>query len=88
VGCRRSSRPEQGPYHPSAMTRMVQVALAGDTAEAETLRELLQSAGIDSEVGTEGEDDPLTVLVPEDSLEAAQDAIEALSEPDDLLSEP
>ena len=70
------------------MTRMVQVALAGDTAEAETLRELLQSAGIDSEVETEGEDDPLTVLVPEDSLEAAQDAIEALSEPDDLLAEP
>jgi hypothetical protein len=64
---------------------MVQVALAGDTAEAEELRELLQSAGIDSEVGTEGEDDPLTVLVPEDSLEAAQEAIEALSEPDDLL---
>jgi hypothetical protein len=70
------------------MTRMVQLALAGDTAEAEMLRELLQSAGIDSEVGAEGEDDPLTVLVPEDSLEAAQDAIEALSEPDDLLAEP
>ena len=70
------------------MTRMVQVALAGDTAEAEMLRELLQSAGIDSEVGAEGDDDPLTVLVPEDSLEAAQDAIEALSEPDDLLAEP
>ena len=70
------------------MTRMVQVAVAGDTAEAEMLRELLQSAGIDSEVGAEGEDDPLTVLVPEDSLEAAQDAIEALSEPDDLLAEP
>ncbi len=70
------------------MARMVQVALAGDTAEAEQLRELLQSAGIDSEIGAEGEDDPLTVLVPEDSLEAAQDAIEALSEPDDLLAEP
>ena len=70
------------------MTRMVQVAVAGDTAKAEMLRELLHSAGIDAEVGTEGEDDPLTVLVPEDSLEAAQDAIEALSEPDDLLAEP
>ena len=67
---------------------MVQVALAGDAAEAEQLRELLESAGIDSEVGAEGEDDPLIVLVPEDSLEAAQDAIEALTEPDDLLSEP
>jgi hypothetical protein len=67
---------------------MVQVAVAGDAAEAEQLRELLQSAGIDSEIGAEGEDDPLTVLVPEDSLEAAEDAIEALSEPDDLISEP
>jgi hypothetical protein len=70
------------------MARMVQVAVAGDPAEAEQLRELLQSAGIDSEIGAEGEDDPLTVLVPEDSLEAAEDAIEALSEPDDLISEP
>ncbi len=70
------------------MARMVQVALAGDTAEAEELHELLQSAGIDAQIGTEGEDDPLTVLVPEGSLEAAQEAIEALSEPDDLLAEP
>jgi hypothetical protein len=67
---------------------MVQVAVAGDAAEAEQLRELLQNAGIDSEIGAEGEDDPLTVLVPEDALEAAQDAIEALSEPDDLIAEP
>ncbi|HEX6789201.1 MAG TPA: SPOR domain-containing protein [Gaiellaceae bacterium] len=70
------------------MARMVQVAVAGDAAEAEQLRELLQSAGIDSEIGAESDDDPLTVLVPEDSLEAAEDAIEALSEPDDLISEP
>ena len=70
------------------MARMVQVAVAGDAAEAEQLRELLQSAGIESEIGAEGEDDPLTVLVPEDSLEAAEDAIEALSEPDDLIAEP
>ena len=70
------------------MARMVQVAVAGDAAEAEQLRELLQSAGIDSEIGAEGEDDPLTVLVPEDSVDAAKDAIEALTEPDDLLAEP
>jgi len=70
------------------MARMVQVAVAGDAAEAEQLRELLQNAGIESEIGAEGEDDPLTVLVPEQSLEAAQDAIEALSEPDDLIAEP
>ena len=70
------------------MARLVQLALAGDAAEAEELRELLRSAGIDSEVGAEGEDDPLTVLVAEGSLEAAREAIEALSEPDDLLAEP
>jgi hypothetical protein len=70
------------------MTRMVQVALAGDVAEGEQLQELLRNAGIEATVEAAGEDDPLTVLVPEDSLEAAQDAIEALSEPDDLLAEP
>jgi len=64
------------------------VAVAGDTAEAEQLRELLENAGIECEIGAAGEDDPLTVLVPESSLEAAQDAIEALSEPDDLIAEP
>ena len=70
------------------MARMVQVAVAGDPAEAEQLRELLQSAGIESQIGAESDDDPLTVLVPEDSLEAAEDAIEALSEPDDIIAEP
>jgi len=61
---------------------MVQVAVAGDVTEAEQLEELLRDAGIEAQVGTEGEDDPLTVLVPEESLEAAQDAIDALDEPD------
>ncbi|HVM55872.1 MAG TPA: hypothetical protein VMT74_00325 [Gaiellaceae bacterium] len=70
------------------MMRMVQVAVAGDVTEAEELQEILRNAGIDSELETDGEDDPLTVLVPESSLEAAQDAIEALSEPDDLIAEP
>ena len=71
-----------------AMTRMVQVAVAGDVTEAEELQEILRNAGIEAELEAEGEDDPLTVLVPESSLEAAQDAIEALSEPDELISEP
>ena len=66
----------------------MQVALAGDATEAEELQELLRNAGIEATVETQGEDDPLTVLVPAGSLEAAQDAIEALSEPDDLLAEP
>jgi hypothetical protein len=70
------------------MARMVQVALAGDVAEGEELQELLRTAGIDAKVEAAGDDDPLTVLVPEADLEAAQDAIEALSEPDDLISEP
>jgi hypothetical protein len=67
---------------------MVQVAVAGDVSEAEELQEILRNAGIDSQLDAPGPDDPLTVLVPEDSVEAAQDAIEALSEPDDLIAEP
>jgi hypothetical protein len=67
---------------------MVQVAVAGDVAEAEELQELLRRAGIDSELDAQGPDDPLVVRVPDTSLEAAQDAIEALSEPDDLIAEP
>jgi hypothetical protein len=70
------------------MARMVQVAVAGDVAEAEELQEILRNAGIESELSADGADDPLTVMVPEDSLEAAKDAIEALSDPDDLIAEP
>ena len=68
------------------MTRMVQIAVAGDVAEAEELQEILRSAGIKAELSS-ALDDPLTVLVPESSLEAAQDAIEAMTEPDDLISD-
>ena len=70
------------------MTHMVQVAVAGDVTEGEEIQAILASAGIHSELQTEGEDDPLTVAVPESSLEAAQDAIEALTEPDELTAEP
>ena len=69
------------------MARMVQVAVAGDVTEAEELQEILRNAGIDSELDAPGPDDPLTVLVPETSVEAAQDAIEALTEPDDPLAD-
>ena len=68
------------------MARMVQVAVAGDVAEAEELQEILRNAGIESTLEAQGADDPLTVMVPEGSLEAAQDAIEALSDPDDLIA--
>jgi hypothetical protein len=67
---------------------MIQVATAGDVTEAEELQELLRNAGIEAEVEAAPEDDGLQVLVPEGDLEAAQDAIEALSEPDDLIAEP
>ena len=70
------------------MARMVQVAVAGDVAEGEEIQAILNSAGIESELQTEGEDDPLTVVVPERSLEAAQDAIEAMTEPDEIIAEP
>ena len=74
------------------MTQMVQVAMAGDVTEAEELQTILRTAGIESELegavehdprGTE--DSPQKVLVPESSLEAAQHAIEALTEPEELV---
>lgn len=69
------------------MSERVQVAVAGDVAEAEEMQELLQAAGIDADVQA-GADDPLTVWVSESDLEAAQEALEALTEPDELISEP
>jgi hypothetical protein len=62
---------------------MVQLAVAGDVAEGEEIQSLLGAAGIDSELQADAEDDGLTVLVPESSLEAARDAIEVLAAPDD-----
>jgi hypothetical protein len=76
------------------VTQMVQVALAEDVAEAEELQTILREAGIVSELETavehhprEIENAPQKVLVPESSLEAAQHAIEALTDPDDLVSD-
>ena len=76
------------------MTELVQVALAEDIAEAEELQTILQQAGIASELETavehhprETENAPQKVLVPEESLEAARHAIEALTDPDDLVSD-
>ena len=74
------------------MTRFVQVALAEDVAEAEELQSILRAAGIDSQLETAvdhhptaTEDSPQKVLVPESSLEAAQHAIEAMTDPDELI---
>jgi hypothetical protein len=72
------------------MTAMVQVAVAGDITEAEELQTMLAEVGIEAELEPAVEHDPQStedlpqkVLVPETSLEAALEAIEALSEPDD-----
>ena len=67
---------------------MVQAAVAGDIAEAEEMQEILRNAGIESTIEQSPEVDAVSVLVPEGALEDAQDAIEALTEPDDLISEP
>ncbi len=66
------------------MSGMVQVAIAGDVTEADELQELLRVAGIESELTTL-DDAGLGVLVPEDRVEAAQDAIEALTEDDAVI---
>lgn len=69
------------------MTQMVHLANAGDVTEAEELQAILTEAGIDSELQASTEDDSVVVLVPESSLEAAQEAILALTEPDDLVAD-
>ncbi len=69
------------------MTQMVHAAVAGDVREAEEMQEILRAAGIESELES-AEDDSLVVLVPESDLEAAQDAIEAGTEPDEIVAEP
>jgi hypothetical protein len=73
---------------------MVQVALAEDIAEAEELQTILRQAGIASELETAvehhphaTENAPQKVLVPEASLEAAQHAIESMTDPDELVSD-
>jgi hypothetical protein len=70
------------------MTGMVQLATVGDVSEAEEMQEILRRAGIDSSLEQSPEEDAVNVLVPEAERETAQDAIEALTEPDDLISEP
>jgi type III secretory pathway lipoprotein EscJ len=65
----------------------VQVAVAGDVAEAEEMQAILRAAGIDAELET-GQDDGLNVFVSETDLISAREALEALTEPDDLIGEP
>ncbi len=73
---------------------MVQVAVAADVTEAEEIQTILRTAGIESkledalpdEPGAAG-DLPQKVLVAESSLLEAQEAIEAMSEPDQLVGD-
>jgi hypothetical protein len=76
------------------MTQLVQVTVAADPTEAEEIQTMLHAAGISCEIEqavehhpTGLEDAPQRVLVSEADLEAAQEAIEALSDPEDLLGE-
>jgi hypothetical protein len=73
------------------VSTLVQVALAESVAEAEEIQDILRSAGITAELETAVEhhpraveDAPQKVLVPESDLDAARDAIESLTEPDEL----
>ena len=76
------------------MSSLVQVALAETVAEAEELEAMLREAGIEVELESavehhprEVDDTPVKVLVPEDQLEAARDAIESMTEPDDPIAD-
>jgi Putative prokaryotic signal transducing protein len=76
------------------MTQMVQLTVAADLTEAEEIQTMLHAAGIPCQIEhavehhpTGIEDLPARVLVPEAELEAAQNALEALSDPDNLLGE-
>jgi hypothetical protein len=71
---------------------MVQLAVARNLAEAEEIQTILNSAGIESELElavdqhpTQLADTPQKVLVAEESLENAQHAIEAMTDPDELI---
>ena len=72
------------------MTALVQVAVAGRVDAAEELQSLLTRAGISSTLEPAVEehpeqhgDVPIRLLVASEEIEAARDAIEALTEPDD-----
>jgi Putative prokaryotic signal transducing protein len=76
------------------MSSLVQVALAETVAEAEEIEAILRSVGIEAELKSavdhhprEVDDMPLKVFVPEDQLEAAREAIESMTEPDDPIAD-
>jgi hypothetical protein len=73
---------------------MAQVAVAANLTEAEEIETILRAAGIPSELHpavelhpTQLDDPPTQVLVPEEQLVAAQEAILAMTEPDEPVSD-
>ena len=69
------------------MREKVQVAVAGDVGEAEEMQAILHAAGIEATLEV-GQDDSLAVFVADEDVAQALEALEALSEPDDLIAEP
>lgn len=74
---------------PNSSTPMVQVAVAEDIGEAEEIQAILDEVGIEARLETavdhhprETDDVPQKVLVREEKLEAAREAIEAMTEPE------
>ena len=51
------------------------------------MRAILRAAGIDADLES-GQDDGLSIFVSEEDMTAAREALEALTEPDDLIGEP
>jgi len=76
------------------VTELVQVALAESVAEAEEIQGILRAAGIEAELETavdhhprETEDAPQKVLVADSEIDAAREAIESMTDPDELVSD-
>jgi hypothetical protein len=69
------------------MSAKVQVAVAGDVTEAEEIQAILTDVGVESELEPAPEADAIAVLVRDTDVEAAQEAIEAMTEPDELVSD-
>lgn len=69
------------------MEPMVQLAVASDVTEAEQIEDLLRQVGIEPRLEASDEADAVKVLVPESELETAEEALEALTESEDLPAE-
>ena len=76
------------------MTQLVQVALADGVVDAEEIQTILANAGIDAHLEpavdhhpVSTEDTPQKVLVDESQLEDALAAIEAMTEPDEIVGD-